>query len=73
MLSQTKADILCKGNSSEEHDSLDEDALNTVPTLLYMTARIVAKVHKCETLEQHDPPLDEALLQKVRLRLPSSD
>ena len=59
---------------SPDEDS-EEDSLGTprssqkeggvVKPLLDLCAKAVAKTCTCETLEMHDPPLDEALLRKV--------
>lgn len=37
-----------------------------VPSLLDLAAKSVAQNIACESLESHDPPLDEALLRKVQ-------
>lgn len=36
-----------------------------VHSLMDLAAKVTAQHYSCESIENHDPPLDEALLKKV--------
>lgn len=53
--------------SSLLHEASTSKAAANVESLLDLAARTVAKTCSCEKLEDHNPPLDEALLRKVMI------
>jgi hypothetical protein len=48
-------------------DLSHKDVKSSVPSLLELTAQLAGKSCTCEMLEYSNPPLDEALLRKVKL------
>ena len=44
----------------------EPDSKPCVMSLFDLAARVTAKHISCEDMEQHQPPLDEAVLKKVR-------